>query len=94
VSRAFADASVIVYPTAPNLVAESKKLRDEMRALRRCLVPLPDDTQTGGAPILDAAAILAAHDSGEHRITIGPCPHAVPGDPLCDACLAVALPKP
>ena len=84
--QAISDASVLVYPTRGDVVACARMLRDELRAdydtdptdLRRVVTPA------------QAEAALATADSGEHRISIGPCPHARPGDPICDACLAVA----
>lgn len=57
-----------------------------------------EDTAAGIASLTPEAACAvlerAAHRSGPHRIEIGPCPHATPGDPRCDACLAVARKDP
>lgn len=82
--QTISDASVLVFPTRGDVVRCAQMLKEELRAeydtdptdLHRVVTPE------------QAAATLEAHDSGEHRITIGPCPHAKPGDPNCDACLA------
>ena len=36
---------------------------------------------------------LDCDPTGVRRIDVGPCPHARPGDPLCDACLSVSDPR-
>ena len=100
--RSISDASIAVDISAldrPTLrradaIAAIEAWRSEIRAACRRNVEAAEDTEeraaTSGA---QAEAVLDAHRSGPHAIEIGPCPHARPGDPRCDACLAVAARK-
>ena len=91
------DASVLVYPRPRDAVAAIEAWRAEIRAACRRQVDDAADTEERAAISgAQAEAVLdrEAHRSGPHAIEIGPCPHATPGDPRCDACLAVARKDP